>query len=485
MDQEDRKHKEEQDLEQQQENLKRQKCQTLCFPFDTKGPISTIISQAACSPSSSSDIPVISHVYSLSTGPLRGKRTKPATPQQTPKRPKVNGFNLGTSDSSTSVDVSPRSSPSVPVIDDGDDDIFIFKTASTPKPQKPGFDCTKVKTEQEQSDVSMPMECSEDAALDATGPAHVGTSPCPAPPTTVATTSQTQVPGVKKEEEDQSQTEGEERAGQSGKEQSSGVDINVCSEQRVIKQESSGDTGENQGKQTLQEGVTCRLDGEDDAGPSCADDKRGSPLHHPSMTDIQEQQDQLVELMQATAQERDSFKEQVHELRCQLQDMQSRLQELSQINVKKECSHQASQTEETQGEKDYKSLFEKAKQKVDELIKDKEALLAATETRPSAAQGEDTDEIALQVDGLLRELDQRNKERDELRSQLASVEEERANLASQCEELRMSLQQQREEGSTTPHRAADSSAQSGRAAAGGTAASGTFSSSDTSGRLDC
>ncbi|XP_076603728.1 MORC family CW-type zinc finger protein 3a isoform X2 [Chaetodon auriga] len=525
-DEEDRKRKEEQflaelartkqDLEQQQESLKRMQRQTPARSpstpttrrsrlntespkGDAASPKSTTISQAACSPSSSSDIPVISHVYSLSTGPLRGKRTKPATPQQTPKRPKVNGFHLGISDSSTPVDVSPRSSPSVPVIDDGDDDtdddIFILETASTPKPQKPGFDCTKVKTEQEQSDVSMPMERSEDAALDATleanvagtvspGLVDVGTSPCPAPPTTVATTTtQTEVPRVKKEEEDQSQTEGEERAGQSGKEQSSGVDINMCSEQRVIKQESSGDTGENQGKQTLQEGVTCHLDGEDDAGPSCADDKRGSPLHHPSMTDIQEQQDQLVELMQATAQERDSFKEQVHELRCQLQDMQSRLQELSQINVKKECSHQASQTEETQGEKDYKSLFEKAKQKVDELIKDKEALLAATETRPSAAQGEDTDEIALQVDGLLRELDQRNKERDELRSQLTSVEEERANLASQCEELRMSLQQQREEGSTTPHRAADSSVQSDRAAAGGTAASGTHSSSDASGSL--
>ncbi|XP_070832539.1 MORC family CW-type zinc finger protein 3-like [Chaetodon trifascialis] len=519
-DEEDRKRKEEQcmaelartkrDLEQQQENLKRMQRQTPTRSpstpttrrsrlntespnGDAARPKSTTMSQAqaACSPSSSSDHPAISHVYSLSTGPLRGKRTKPATPQRTPKRPKINGFHLGTPDTSTSVDVSPQSSPSVPVIDgdgdgdddDTDDDIFILETVSTPKPQKPGFDCTKVKTEQEQSDISMH---SEDAAVDATletniagtvspGPADVGTSPCPAPPTTVATT-QTEVPRLKKEEEDQSQSEGEERAGQSDKEQSSGVDINVCSEQRVIKQESSGDTGENQGKLTMQERVTRHLDREDDAGPSCADDKRGSPLH-PSVTDIQEQQDQLLELMQATAQERDSFKEQVHELNSQLQDMQSRLQELLQINVKKECCHQASQTEETQEEKDYKSLFEKAKQKVDELIKDKEALLAATETRPSAAQGGDMDEIALQVDGLLRELDQRNKERDELRSQLASVEEERTNLASQCEELRMSLQQQREEGSTTPHRAADSSVQSG------TAASGTHSSSDTSGSL--
>lgn len=320
--------------------------------------------------------------------------------------------------------------------DDTDDDIFILETASTPKPQKPGFDCTKVKAEQEQSDMSMPLERSEDAALDAPletnvagagspGRADVGTSPCPAPPTKVATcTTQTEVPVVKKEEEDQYQIEREERAGQSGKEQTSDVDINVCSGQRVIKQESSGDTsGENQGKLTLQKGVTCYLNCEDDARPSCADpcDTRDSPLHHPSMTEAQEQQDQLLELMQATAQERDSFKEQVSELTNQLQDMQSRLQELLQINVKRECSHQASQTEETEEEKDYKSLFEKAKQKVDELIKDKEALLATTETRPSVAQNEekDIDEIALQVDNLLRELDQRNRERDELHSQVS------------------------------------------------------------------
>lgn len=267
----------------------------------------------------------------------------------------------------------------------------------------------------------MLLECSDNAAPDvasetsvagtgSAGSAAVGTSPSPAPPPGVAsTTTQTEVTKVKEEEGDQNQTEGEERAGQSGKEQSSDMDIDVCVEQRVIKQESSGDAcGENQGKQTLQNGVT-HLDIED------------SPLHHPSMIEVQEQQDQLLDLMQATAQERDSFKEQVHKLTSQVQDMQSRLQELSQTNVKKECSHQASQTEEMEEGKDYKTLFEKAKQKVDELIKYKEALLAATETKPSTAQGEekDIDDIALQVDRLVRELDERNKERDELRSQVS------------------------------------------------------------------
>uniref|UniRef100_A0A3Q3LRW5 Uncharacterized protein n=1 Tax=Labrus bergylta TaxID=56723 RepID=A0A3Q3LRW5_9LABR len=117
--------------------------------------------------------------------------------------------------------------------------------------------------------------------------------------------------------------------------------------------------------------------------------------------------------MQSTAEERDKFKEEVHQLTCQLHDMQSRLQELTQI--KKECSHQASQTEDSGDEGCYKSLFEKAKQKVDELIEDK-----AAESKPSTAKVEENnmDEIALQVDSLLRELDQRNKERDELLSQV-------------------------------------------------------------------
>ncbi|XP_032386265.1 MORC family CW-type zinc finger protein 3a isoform X2 [Etheostoma spectabile] len=452
---------------------------------------SSTLSQAACSPSSSSGLPVISSVCSLSpdvlsAGYLRGKRTQPVTPHATPKRPKkMNGFHQGRS---TLVDVSPVSSPSVLIGDDDDDDtdddICILEAVSAPRPKKTDIDLSKVKTEQEQSDanVGMLMECSDDAAVDDTSEMNVAgiasassaTSPAPGPSTVVtSSTTQTEVPKVKKEEEDQNPTEVEER---------SGVDIGVCSveQQSVIKQKSNGDAcHENQGKQTLQNGVTHHLDSDEDAGPSCS--KRDSPHHYPSVTEVQEQQDQLIDLMQATAQERDSFKEQVHTLTCQLQDMQSRLKELSQINVKKECSHQASQTEKNEGGEDYKSLFEKAKQKVNELIEDKEALLAATE--PSTAQGEDMDELALQVDSLIRKLDESNKERDELRSQLNSLEVEKVNLASQCEELRLSLQQQREnaqERSPTQHIVTDCTVQTDPEEAGGTANSGIDSSTDTS-----
>ncbi|XP_034416819.1 MORC family CW-type zinc finger protein 3a [Cyclopterus lumpus] len=463
--------------------------------------------QAVSSSSSNNGLPVISSVCSLSTSP-RVKRTLPATPHSSPKIPKING-NLDTStflDTSTLLDESPQCSPSVLVNDDADDDtdddIFILETASTAKPANPACDLTLVKVEQEQSDtdVVMLLECSDDAAVDGapetnvagTGPAGsatVGTSSSPAPPPLVASiTTQTERPKVKKEEKDQILTDGEKRAGPStstngGREQRSNVDRGVGTvEQIIVKHENSGDPhAAYQGNQTLQNGGEHHLGSGEVAGPACANaiDETDASRHYPSVTEVQNQQDQLIELMQATAVERDSFQEQVHELTCQQQDMESRLQDLSQINVKKECSHQANQTEE---EKDYKALFERAKQKVDSLIKDKELLLTSTATTPSAAQCEekDIDDIALQVDCLMREMDEVKKERSELHTRLGGLEEEKAKLASECEELRLSLQQEREKaqrGSTRPHGNTDSTDPE---EAGATGATGANSSSDTS-----
>ncbi|XP_033965627.1 MORC family CW-type zinc finger protein 3a isoform X1 [Pseudochaenichthys georgianus] len=449
---------------------------------------SSPLSQAACSPSSGSDLPYISGVFSLANLPLsRGKRTQPASPQITSKRPRQNGFHQGKLDPSTSVNVSPLSSP--PFLnendedtDDDDDDICILETVSTPKPTNLSVDLTKVKTEVEQSDadVGMLMECSDDAALD-NGPdinaagtsssasAAVGTSTS----TGVSTsTTQTDVPKVKKEEEDQIPTE-RVRLSTSNITKPSGV----CSvEQSVSKEARSGDAHcENQGELTLQNGVTHHEDSEEEAGPSWA--QKDSPHPHPSVIEIQGQQDQLLELMQEIAQQRDSFKEQVHSLTCQLHDTQSRLQELS--SVMKESSNQASQTEESEV-KDYKGLFEKAKQKVEELIKEKVSLEA---TKPSTAQCEekDFDEIAMQVDCLMRQLDERQKEHDELRSQLTSLEEEKTNLVSKWE-FRLSLQQEKDnaqESRTTPHRASDSTVQTDPEEAGEASTSGTQSSSET------
>ncbi|XP_008273840.1 MORC family CW-type zinc finger protein 3a [Stegastes partitus] len=448
---------------------------------------STIISQAACSPSSSSGLPIITNVCSLSPATMSGKRTHPVTPQSTPKRPRVNGIHGSTLDTPSSVDATPLSSPSVPVDsdDETDDEIVILETASTPKPKQPVLDISKVKKEEDESSdsVSMLSHFSSNAKVDVTsktngsaGSAAVGTSSSQVSSAEMSSiTTQTESPNIKQEVEERAS---QHMGNNSGKKQSSDLDASGV-EQRVFKQEcSEGTQSENQGTQTLKNELAHHLQSDENAGPSSADAHDQETLNCLSAAEVQEQQDQLMGLMQDTAQERDSLKEQVQRLTSELEAVQSRLQELSHINVKA-CSHQASQTELTEGEKDYKCLFEKAKQKVNELIKDKEALIAATETKAncSTAQGEDDDidEIALQVDSLIRELDQSNKEKEELRSQLDSLEEEKANLAAQCEELKLNLQQQREN-VPTPPRNNDSSDHTRQEEAGGPADSGTHSS---------
>ncbi|KAK2839889.1 hypothetical protein Q5P01_013629 [Channa striata] len=439
---------------------------------------SSIISQAACSPSRSSGLPVISNVCSLSAGPLRGKRTQSVTPQTTPKRPRVNGFNRSTSVTPSSANMSPQCSPSMPVDrsdDDTDDEIFILEDLCTAKPINPGFDLTKVKTEQQQSDtnVNLLLKCGDDAAVDVTlgtdaagtrfsGSPAVGTSPSPAPPQEVATaTTQTEIPKLKKEEEDQ-----------------------IWTDERVVNNTSNKDAQSVNQDERASQNEGSHLESNEAAGPFCADacDEKNSLSHNPGIIELQTQQDQLLDLMQATAQERDIFKEQVHKLTCQLQDMQNRVQ--CQVDVKKECSSQASQTEETPEtqREDYKSLFEKAKKKIDELITEKENLVIETKPISGREEEKDSDEIALQVDCLLRELDQTKKEKDELRSQLDTLKEEKANLASQCEELTLSLQQQKENAqkeNTRKQRATDSSVQTDSEQAEGTGNSGPNSSSST------
>ncbi|XP_060944001.1 MORC family CW-type zinc finger protein 3-like [Limanda limanda] len=391
---------------------------------------STIL-QADCSPSCSDGLPVIFNVVSLSKSHPRTKRDRSVSPPTTAKRALANDFQRNISDTPTSVVVSAPCSPSVPVgeewDDDTDEDILLLENASTPKPKDPCFALTKVKIEPEPTDagISMVLEFRDDVAMESeintagessTGTAAAGANPSPAPPPQMTSTNtQTEAPKVKKEEEDPNQTEGNgvTRPSTSNVNGVEHISRACCNEEGVIKQESEVNT-QNDHQRNLQNGVTHPMEGDEIAGPSRAP---FSPLNNPSVTDVQEQQDQLLELMQETAQERDALKDEVKRLTCQLQEMQSRLLEPSTINDKRRWSHQASQTlmtEETVEGIDYKSMFEKSKEKVDELIKEKEALLAATESEPSRDQGEEkaSDEIALQVDSLMRELDQKHMENE-------------------------------------------------------------------------
>ncbi|XP_016524046.1 MORC family CW-type zinc finger protein 3a isoform X2 [Poecilia formosa] len=413
---------------------------------------SNITQAPAGSPPSSESPLVITNVCSLSaaSATLRGKRSQVVTPQSTPKRPRVNGFQPGASDTPVSVRIDSSDTDET-----DDDDIVILETASTPKPKQPVGTLRKVKQEKEESENQIPMvlECTDDAAVDETSAATAEAETCP--PTAVASaTTQTTAFEVKEEQPSQNQTEGNgETASRSGSTPDLPVEREVKKEQqnrtegsyetasrsrsieREIKLE-RGDGVENHQGETLGNGVA-HMESDEGAGPS-------SVLQYPNIDEVQKQQDQLVELMQETAQERDALREQLKLLTSQLEDMQSRLQEQSQAKVK-ESSHQACQTDT---QTDYKGLFERAKQKINDLIRDKEALLAANESKsnPNCGQDEENDieEISLKVSRLVQELDERNKEREELRLQLDNLEEEKSTLAAQCEELKLRMQQQRE-----------------------------------------
>uniref|UniRef100_A0A3B3D9T4 MORC family CW-type zinc finger 3a n=1 Tax=Oryzias melastigma TaxID=30732 RepID=A0A3B3D9T4_ORYME len=413
-------------LKKQQESLRRQLHQmspSIPTTPRNRSPLlrSSTISQAAVSPSESNGLPVITNVCSLSTNPSALKRPPPS-PLTTPKRPRVS---LPSRISSASAEIDARS-PSVPAevedLDDStDDDVSILESCSTPKPAKPVYDVGKVKkevkTEESVNSISMLLDCTDDAAVDAPSEQNPAGTGCPTD--TASATTQTEILKVKLEKESQSLTEGNKTVnpGAFSSTQSANAQSLKITE---FKQEKNSQTEEN-----LQNGETLM-------------EKGGTSHESQSITEVQRQQDELLELLQDTAQERDNFREELQELTVQLQEMQKKLSETSQ----KAGSNQPCQAEKSEG-RDYKALFERAKQKVHDLVKDKQALIAAAERKTNlSAEEKDIDEISLKVGCLVQELDKRNQEMDELRLQLNSLEEEKSSLAAECEELRCKLQQQ-------------------------------------------
>lgn len=388
------------------------------------------ISQAACSPSTSNGFPVISNVCSLASI-LRDRQqtSQSATP---PKRPRLSQVQRKASDQVSSFDASPQSSPAIPIddSDDTDDDLVILEGASTPKPKtKPAL--VKVKTErtEEEVDVNMLLECTDDAAIDdppetaQSGLSAHDDSASSAPPAVTSITTQTEVPKMNVKQEKTGESTDKTKLGDGRVE--SMFKITVVKEENLSQPVLNG---------TAQHKGDADTENSSDDSSGC-----GSPsLLPPDISERRTESDQVSELRP----ERRSLKE--HEL-------QNR-PDVSQV-VKKEPQDQST---EGQNAVDYKIMFENARQKINELIKDKEALLAAAEVKPRADQGDDKDmdEIALQVDRLVRELDERNKEKERLVTQLKTAEQERERLASECESLRINLQQMKVKAETV-----DSSAQ--------------------------
>lgn len=131
---------------------------------------------------------------------------------------------------------------------------------------------------------------------------------------------------------------------------------------------------------------------------------------NPFVSEIQ----QLRGQVEKVTKERDSLQQQVHVLSRQLREAQARFQALSQSAVEQQRSSAAEEG------LDYKSLFEKAQRRVDELLKEKEALQAAAESKLTQVQckEEDEDEASMQIGCLLMELDDYKTKRNELLSEV-------------------------------------------------------------------
>ncbi|XP_073702201.1 MORC family CW-type zinc finger protein 3a [Garra rufa] len=440
---------------------------TAMSPFN-----SVTLSQSDSSPSHS--MPVISNVMSLST-PKRIKSGLVLSQSQNAKRARtLHDYSSNTSDSPSTSAASPlgitdnngNKVDENNVENSDDDDVVIDETHSTPRPK--GFDLSKVKTEKKTSDDApgLYMECSDHAETENTGKETLEASTSSGQ---TSITTQTERMIVKVEENQQSAIKKEEiendgrRMEQSTAEVESGpMEVEGCSsvepsrpnldklediskENKISFEQHAKSAVENQEGMTSTSRTSLFSDIEIDI----------MPAH-----EAQKQQDSLLELLEATAQERDKFKEQAQEKEFKL----------LKLTIKKDHSHQSIQTDPSE-EQHYKTLYLQTTQSTKELTQERdelkvklEELLQIKAEREAQdkvchdrlkAEGEGhsstatvcenvDDEMALQVDFLLRELDNRNTECKELRSKLESLEQEKAH----CEQLQKEveeLRKQREE----------------------------------------
>ncbi|KAI1899075.1 hypothetical protein AGOR_G00057740 [Albula goreensis] len=506
---------------------------------------------------SSSTMPIISSVCSLST-PSRMKRTLPlSSDSMEAKRARVNGLHT------EAVEICPSSPVIIP--DDDDDDIVIVEASSTPRPGAATFDLAKVKTEQRgevvgEDPAGMHMECSDDAAVETSTEAAAtattsatametvspspetqsaadsvtaaaaaseaavmvttttsantttttATSSSPLPQQQVSTTTQTDRNHMVKDEEEESKKKEREKEGrverdstgndereEERKEGETEAEVEV--EAIVVKVEREGEEEENSKgpEEEEEEEVATQMGEEPQAEGAVSENEGAEPqdcragvameMKDRLLAGAQQQQDELVELMQDVAQERDQYRAQVHQLTCQLQDLQTHLSQLTHTVVKKELCDQATETEqhqvqEEEEEQELRRLYQCAKQEVEELKREREIQEALKsevgincdkkEEEEEGKKGEEErkgreeeekekrkgseeeeeeerkardeeDVLALQMDSLLRELDQSNRKREELQGQLECVEQQRRCLSVQCEQLHSELHELR------------------------------------------
>ncbi|XP_060785446.1 MORC family CW-type zinc finger protein 3-like [Neoarius graeffei] len=445
-----------------------------------------------CAGSRSPDnIPIITHVASLSTVTARTKRALgPSQENGQIKRARRDSFDCNTPGSPSTSTASPElcSSQTIINLDGGsddrarwknnatatkeeDDDLMIIEVISSPRPTAG----TKVKLERMVSEEELGKKVDHgdsDTVVSAASP--------PVSSRAVSIATQTlQSPAVKREEGDSEQKKKEEwskdRESNSNHFESEydgpPVERNTNNQLRSINektraQQTSVPSLEEENQERNEAKSALKLEEELSHRDEISPGSQTSAKLQNSVLDVleaQQQQDALLELMEVAAKERDESHAQLLLLSSQVEELRSQLLELRQNTLKKEQSHQSTQTnpEEVQ---DYKVLYLQGKEEIKQLQDELSELrtgIAQTERKGQEASLESDDELACQIDYLLRELDQRNKEREELKDKVDSLENEKCGLLTRYENLQKDLEERKGESEKVNASAEDQGLQTG------------------------
>ncbi|XP_022521352.2 MORC family CW-type zinc finger protein 3a [Astyanax mexicanus] len=359
--------------------------------------------------------------------------------------------------------------------DNNDDDIMIVESSSTPRPKPATLDLSKVKTERRLSEdqPELRMECNDDAAIDNSTTTEATDLANSSPPDKVSITTQTErEQAVKKEEENS----GEQREQNDKKDRGSTKQGAAPAERRTNEgQEASGSIQEPPGDQVRR--VTRLENGNGEANQVKSEgdpplDSLSSESQNLSVLEAQEQQDNLLELLEVASRERDESRAQAQLLTSQVEELQSSLHELTEKMLKKEQCQQSTQTdakqeEEKEGEgedkQDYKALYLQATEntqqlqcKLDNMKKEavekevqadvENSSSSVNQTSRDVSAGVSTfdgldDDLACQIDHLMRELDEKNKAQEDLKNKLDDLEHQKSTLSTYCENLRKDLEE--------------------------------------------
>uniref|UniRef100_A0A8C1XVQ5 MORC family CW-type zinc finger 3a n=1 Tax=Cyprinus carpio TaxID=7962 RepID=A0A8C1XVQ5_CYPCA len=442
----------------------------------------------------SDSMPVISNIMSLST-PKRTKRSLGLSQSQNVKRARtLHDYCSNTPDSpSTSTATSDAiNSPLGTVNYNGNkvdensvessdnDDIVIDETHSTPRPK--AFDLSNVKTEEKTSDDApgLHMESSDHASME-TETEDTGKETMEASTSSGQSniTTQTERLTVKAEEDHQIRNEeGEikkeeiENDARRMEQSTNEVESRISNNTEIIKGPMEVEKCSSveafrpnlmkleeipkENKISFEQHAKSDVEHQEGMTPTTSKTSLFSNIDIDLMPshEAQKQQDNLLDLLEATARERDELRELVQEKEIKL----------LKLTMEKHFSHQSIQTDPSE-EQNYKTLYLQATQCIEELTQERDELKRKQEVlqikaekeaqdevcrdRLKAKDGEHSsttsicenieDEMALQVDLLLREMDKRNTECNELRSKLDSLEQEKSQfkqLQKEVEELR-------------------------------------------------